>query len=76
VDDILRASRDLGLLHEAKRSQQFDMKDMSEASCVTGIEIERDRSQRILRLSQETCINKILEGFHMKDCSPGLSPYR
>ena len=53
VDDILLASNDLGLLHEVKRFllQQFDMKDMGEASYVIGIRIERDRSQRILGLS-------------------------
>ena len=52
LDDILLASNDLGLLHEVKRflSQQFDMKDMSEASYVIGIKIERDKSQRILGL--------------------------
>ena len=36
--------------------------------------IERDIFQGILRLSQETYINKILERFRMKDCSPGLAP--
>ena len=76
VDDIFLASNDLGLLHEVKRflSQQFDMKDMGEASYVIGIKIERDRSQRILGLSQETYINKVLERFRMKDCSPGVAP--
>ena len=76
VDDILLASNDLGLLHKVKRflSHQFDMKDMSEASYVIGIKIERDRSQRILGLSQETYINKVLERFRMKNCSPGVAP--
>ena len=75
VDDILLASNDLGLLHEVKRflSQQFDMKDMGEVTYVIGIKIKRDRSQRILGLSQETYINKVLEGFHMKDCSPSIA---
>ena len=50
------------------------MKDMGETSYVIGIKIERDRSQRILGLSQETYINKVLERFRMKDCSPGTAP--
>ena len=54
--------------------QQFDMKDMGEASYVIGIKIERDRSQRILGLSQETYINKVLEIFRMQDCPPGVAP--
>ena len=50
------------------------MKDMGEASYVIGIKIERDRSQWILGLSQETYINKMLERFCMKDCSLGIAP--
>ncbi|KAH9801459.1 hypothetical protein KPL71_001044 [Citrus sinensis] len=75
-NDILLASSDLGLLHEVKRflSQQFDMKDMGEATYVIGIKIQRDISQGILGLSQETYINKLLERFRMKDCSPSVAP--
>ncbi|KAH9668658.1 Integrase catalytic domain-containing protein [Citrus sinensis] len=75
-NDILLASSDLGVLHEVKRflTQQFDMKDMGEASYVIGIKIQRDRSQGILGLSQETYINKVLERFRMKDCSPSVAP--
>ncbi|KAL6328060.1 hypothetical protein AAG906_033330 [Vitis piasezkii] len=46
---------------------------MGEASYI-GINIERDRSQWILGLSQETYINKVLERFCMKDCSLGIAP--
>ena len=76
VDDILLASSDLGLLHEVKQFlfKSFDMKDMGEASFVIGIKIHRDRSQDILELSQETHINKVLEKFQMKDCSPSVAP--
>ena len=50
------------------------MKDMGEASYAIGIKIDRDRSQKILGLSQETYINKILERFRMKDYSLGVAP--
>ena len=55
VDDILLASSDVGLLHETKRflSSKFDMKDLGNASFVLGIQIHRDRSRGILRLSQK-----------------------
>ncbi|KAL6334087.1 hypothetical protein AAG906_004518 [Vitis piasezkii] len=33
-----------------------------------------DRFRGILGLSQETYINKVLERFQMKDCSPSVSP--
>ncbi|WKA03455.1 hypothetical protein VitviT2T_021562 [Vitis vinifera] len=75
VDDILLATNDKGLLHEVKQSLSkiFDMKDMGEASYVIGIKIYRDIFQGILGLSQKTYINKVLERFQMKDCSPSVS---
>ena len=76
VDDILLATNDKGMLHEVKQflSKNFEMKDMGEASYVIGIKIIRDRLKGTLGLSQETYINKILERFHMKNCSPSVAP--
>ena len=76
VDDILLATNDKDLLHEVKQflSKNFDMKDMGEASYVIGIKIHRDRPRGILGLSQETYIDKLLERFRMKDCSPSVAP--
>lgn len=76
VDDILLASNNKWLLCEIKQflSKNFDMKNMGEASYVIGIKIHRDRFRGILGLSQETYINKVLERFQMKNCSPGIAP--
>ena len=76
VDDILLATNDLALLHQTKKylSQNFEMKDMGEATYVIGIEIFRERSQGLLGLSQKTYINKILERFNMEKCSAGVVP--
>ncbi|RVW65458.1 Retrovirus-related Pol polyprotein from transposon TNT 1-94 [Vitis vinifera] len=76
VYDILLATNDKGLLQEVKQflSKNFDVKDMGGTSYVIGIKIHRDRFQGILGLSQETYINKVLERFQMKDCSPSVSP--
>lgn len=54
VDDILLANNDIGLLHDTKRflSKKFEMKDLSDASFVLGIQIHWDRSRGILGLSQ------------------------
>ena len=49
------------------------MKDMGNAFYVIGIKIHRERSRGILGLSQETYINKVLERFNMKDCSPSVA---
>ena len=76
VDDILLASSDLGLLHETKRmlSKNFDMEDLGEASFVLGIEIHRNRSCRLLGLSQRAYVDRILERFNMQQCKPGIAP--
>ena len=76
VDDILLASSDLGLLHETKRmlSNNFDMKDLGEASFVLGIEIHRNRSCRLLGLSQRAYVYRVLERFNMQLCKPGIAP--
>jgi len=72
VDDILLASNDICFLQETTKflTNFFEMKDLGEASFVLGIKILRDRSQGILRLSQESYINKVLDRFGMKDSKP------
>ena len=47
------------------------MKDLGDASFVLGIQIQRDRSQGILRLSQRSYIDKLLKKFGMQDSKPG-----
>ena len=76
VDDILLATNDISLLHETKRflSKQYEMKDLGDASFVLGIQIYRDRSRGILRLSQKRYIDKVLKRFGMQDCKPGDTP--
>ena len=76
VDDILLATNDKGFLHKVKQFifENFDIKDMGVATYVIGIKIHRDRFQGFLGLSQETYINKVLERFRMKDCSPSIAP--
>ena len=45
------------------------MKDLGEGSYVIGIEIHRDRSQKVLGLSLKANIEKVLKIFKMKDCT-------
>ena len=64
------------MLHETKRflSKKFEMKELSDASFVLGIQIHLDRSRGILCLSQNSYIEKILKRFGMHDCKPGDTP--
>ena len=50
------------------------MKDMGDAFYVIGIKIHRDKFRGILGMSQETYINKVLERFWVKNCSPSITP--
>jgi hypothetical protein len=76
VDDILRASSDVSLLLETKRflSSNFDMKDISEASFILGIEIHQDRRKGVLGLSQKASLEKVLKKFSMHACDPTSAP--
>ena len=64
---------DKEILHETKRflSKKFEMKDLSEASFVLGIQIYRDSFRGILGLSQKAYIEKVLERYGMQDCKLG-----
>ena len=71
MDDILLASNDIDLLLEIKSflSNNFEMKDLRDASFVIGIQIQRDRTRGILGLSQKAYIDKVLDRYGMKNCS-------
>ena len=62
VDNIPIARNDMDSIVATKKwlSSTFEMKDMGEAYFVLGIEIVRDRSKKLLGLSQEFYIKKIL----------------
>ena len=63
VDDILLIGNNVPLLTEVKGwlSSKFSMKDMGEAAFILGIKIYRDRSRRLLGLSQSMYIDKVLK---------------
>ena len=50
------------------------MKDMGEASFILGMKIYRDRSKRLLGLSQSMYIDTILKRFSMKNSKKGYLP--
>ncbi|MCF6814764.1 hypothetical protein L3H39_11140, partial [Corynebacterium sp. MC-16] len=50
------------------------MKDLGEAAFILGIKIYRDRSRKLLGLSQSTYIDKVLKRFNMDQSKRGLLP--
>ena len=50
------------------------MKDLGEAAYILGIKIYRDRSRKVLELSQSTYLDKVLKRFSMQDSKKGFIP--
>ncbi|KAL0387533.1 UNVERIFIED_CONTAM: Retrovirus-related Pol polyprotein from transposon TNT 1-94 [Sesamum radiatum] len=65
VDDILLIGNNIKMLGDTKAwlSTQFSMKDLDEASYIIGIKIFRDRSKRILGMTQNSYVEKILKRY-------------
>src|ERR1041385_4540553 len=76
VDDILLIGNDVKFLEGVKEylNGKFSMKDIGEAAYILGIKIYRDRSRRLLALSQRTYLEKILKRFNMDNAKRGLLP--
>ena len=50
------------------------MKDLGEASYILGIKIYKDRSRRLIGLSQSIYLDKILKKFNMDNAKMGFLP--
>jgi hypothetical protein len=76
VDDILMIGNCIPMLEAIKTSlkRSFSMKDLGEAAYFLGIKIYRDRSKRLIGLSQDTYIDMILNRFNMQDSKKGFLP--
>ncbi|KAJ9555886.1 hypothetical protein OSB04_010500 [Centaurea solstitialis] len=76
VDDILLIGNDVPTLQSVKSwlNRCFQMKDLGEAAYILGIKIYRNRSKRLIGLSQSTYIDKILKRFRMDESKKGFIP--
>jgi len=76
VDDILLIGNNIPMLESVKTSlkNSFSMKDLGEAAYILGIKIYRDRSRRLIGLSQDTYIDKVLKRFNMEEAKKGFLP--
>ncbi|KAL0294540.1 UNVERIFIED_CONTAM: hypothetical protein Sradi_6882200 [Sesamum radiatum] len=52
------------------------MKDMGDASYILGIKIYKDRSRKMLGLTQSSYIEKVLKRFKMENSKRGFLPIR
>ena len=78
VNDILLMGNNVKLLTEIKNwlAIQFKMKDLRNANYVLGIQIRRDRKNKMLALSQAAYIDNVVTWFSMQNSKKGLMPNR
>jgi hypothetical protein len=76
VDDILLIGNDIPMLEASKTSlkNSFSIKDLGEAVYILGIKMYRDRSKRLIGLSQDTYIDKVLKRFNMEEAKKEFLP--
>ena len=76
VDDLVLAAADTVNIAWIKTSltNAFEMTDLGELRTFLGLEISRERKLRLLTLSQEKYIDKILERHGMQDARPCTTP--
>jgi hypothetical protein len=76
VDDILLIGNNIELLDSVKEylNKSFSMKGLGEAAFILGIKIYRDRSRRLIGLSQSTYLDKVLKKFKMDQSKKGFLP--
>nr|GEV29936.1 hypothetical protein [Tanacetum cinerariifolium] len=76
VDDIIVIENHIPSLQEIKTyiGKCFSMKDLREAAFILEIKIYRDRSRRLIGLSQNAYLDKILKRYRMDNSKRGSIP--
>ncbi|OAE34321.1 hypothetical protein AXG93_1054s1050 [Marchantia polymorpha subsp. ruderalis] len=76
VDDCILASNSLDLLTKikSKLKTEFDMVDLEEIHQCLGMQVDRNREERWIRISQPRYLVEKLARFNMADCKPIDTP--
>nr|GEW76499.1 retrotransposon protein, putative, Ty1-copia subclass [Tanacetum cinerariifolium] len=76
VDDILLIGNDIPMLQSVKDwlGRCFAMKDLGDAAYILGIKIYIHRTKRLIGLSQDAYLDKILKRFRMESSKKGNLP--
>ena len=76
VDDMLIAGSSKAEINRLKQqlAENFEMKDLGPAKQILGMRILRNKSEGILKLSQEKYIHKLLDRFYLEDSKTRNTP--
>ena len=77
MNDILLIGNnvDYSAKHKGVFERSFSKKDLGEAAYILGIKIYRDRSRRLIGLSQSTYLDKVLKKSKMDQSKKGFLHY-
>jgi hypothetical protein len=77
VDDLILVCNNQNKLLQIKEelNQKFEMKDLGELHFFLGMEVERNRDERFLRINQIKYLKEILKCFRMEECKPIGVPF-
>ena len=78
MDDILLIGNDISILTSIKvwLSKEFIMKNLRKASYILGTKVCKDRSKRMIGLSQRMYIEKVLKRFSIENSKKDLLSFR
>ena len=76
VDDLILASNSPTMLQQFKAvmEAEFKMSDLGEANLFLGLQLVRDRKQRVMRLMQTRYAEDVLRRFGMEESKPISTP--
>ena len=76
VDDTIILSNSIRILLSEKRrlSEAFEMDDRGEVHHILGMEVLRDRKNKIMTIDQKAYLEEVLGRFGMEDCKPISTP--
>lgn len=76
VDDIVISGPNIDLINEVKNKlmTKFKMKDKGNLKYFLGLEIDYNREQGIMKISQSNYIESVLKRFNMYDCKTSNTP--
>lgn len=76
VDDLLIAGNNAEAVERFKRdiAKKFKMTDLGNLRWLLGMEVRRNRENRVIEVSQAAYIDRVLERFGMADCKPVTTP--
>jgi hypothetical protein len=76
MDDILLNGNGISMMEAVKSSlrKSYSMKDLGEVAYILVIKIYRDTSKRLIGLSQDAYIDKVLNRFNMQDSKKCFLP--